>query len=158
MPDDKGKRDQIAELATLAAVPLRIEVFTFDPQNDAKIVHKIRVAPMSFDLLGEVATHLAEIADSIGEDFRFAHVPKLFAENKNAVRAIIAAGTEQTPDFIGILPAGQAAHLFEVVMRVNKDFFVQSVGPEVLTTLAKILFRGVGPTLPSTSPSTDAAT
>jgi hypothetical protein len=156
MPDDKGA-GTVEELAVLAAKPRRVEVYTLDKETDEQIVRKIRVAPMTLDICGDVASALREIVENLGPAINAGMVPQIIAEHKDAARAIIAAATEQTEEYIGSLPADQALFLGTIVWEVNQAFFRHRVGP-MAKALADKMFGGAGLTLSNTSQSTDTPT
>jgi hypothetical protein len=156
MPKE-GEASNVDDLATLAACPRRVEVYTFDKDTDARITRKIRVAPMTFDMLGEVAVSLREIVESIGVDIRPEDLARLIAEHYKAVRAIVATCTAEPEAYVGSLPADQMLYLAGVVFEVNRAFFVHHVGPMAKSLAAK-MFGGAGLTLSTASPSTATPT
>ena len=157
MPDDKGTV-MADELATLAARPRRIEVYTLDKKTDEKIIRSIRVAPMTFDICGDVAGSLREIVESLGPVLDAVMIPQIVADHTKSARAIIAAATEETDEYIGSLPVDQALMLAGVVFEVNRDFFSLRVGPMAKALAEKMFGDGAGQTLSPTSPPTATPT
>lgn len=154
-------KDEVAsgvdELAVLAAVPRRVEVYTLDKTTDEKILRKVRVAPMTLDICGECAAALRPIAEALGINISVDQLPLIVADHSKSVRAIVAAATEEPEDYVGSLPLDQFLVLSTVVWEVNHAFFVHHVGP-IAKALAGKISSGAGPTSPATSTSTAVAT
>lgn len=155
MPKEGGEQlGGLRELETFARLVRRVTVYTFDRETDEPKAHELRIAPMTFDVCCACAAHLRPIVEKIGPEIRLDDLPRITAENGPDVRAIVAAASESSDEFIGSLPVDQFGILAEAVWKVNLDFFVLHVGP-VFKRLARALFSGDGPTSSTSSPSTD---
>lgn len=154
MPKEGGTLD---ELAILAVVPKRVDVYTLDKETDAMVTRTVRVAPMTLDICGQCAAAIRPIVESIGVEIRAEDLPLLVADHTASVRDMVASATGETPEYIGSLPLDQFLLLALAVWDVNRDFFVRHVGP-MGKTLVKKMFVGVGPTSSTVLPNTDTKT
>lgn len=144
------------DLVTLAARPRRIVVHSFDPETDEAVPHKIRIAPMTFNVCGEVAGHIGDMIKTLPEEIRVDDLAPIIAEHRDSMRSIVAVACGQTEEFVGALPMDQFLAIAIDVFEVNKDFFDRHVGPKAQRLRA--LMFGDGPTSSTSSPNTDTGT
>lgn len=150
--EEAGQASATAEeLAILAARPQRVEVYSLN-DKDEKVPRSIRVAPMTYNVCGQVAGQLREIVGSLGLQIRFEDFPNIMADHHAAVRSMVAAATGETEEYLGALDAAQFMKVAVTVFKVNRDFFVRCVGP-MAKNLGDML--GVGPITSTSSPNTD---
>jgi len=147
------------ELAILAARPQRIDLYSWDVDTDEKIMHKVRVAPLTYNQCLAVAEAARDIADKIGLRIGIDDLPRVASEHGPAVRTLLAHATSASEDVIGALPADQFLQLVLKVWEVNKVFFDRLVRP-LAKAIEEAVFTaksGDGPTPSTISEATATA-
>ena len=153
MSAESDKKDA-EDLAVLAAVPKRFDVYTVDEVTDQRVVKQLRVAPMTLNVCGEISDIARAIVEALGPQISMDQLPIVIADHYKDVRAIVAVATKQPEEYIGELPMDQFLIVAAKVWEVNSGFFVHLVGP-LARGLAAKMFSGAGPTSSTSAPNTD---